>query len=100
MKSVARVDSWMLSSAAAQRSIKLPGEVFRILQAGIGPARPERRDLVRGIAGKNHPAVQEAIHATALELVERDPLELELVMAEHARDPRPHVVRLLLDRGI
>ena len=55
---------------------------------------------MRGIAGKNHPAVEEAIHPPALEFVERDPLELELVVTEHARDPRPHVLRLLLDDGI
>ena len=55
---------------------------------------------MRGIAGEDHAAVDEAIHAAALEFVERDPFELELVVAEHARDPRPHVFRLLLDRGI
>ena len=55
---------------------------------------------MRGIAGKDHAAMDEAIHAAALEFVERDPFEIELVVAEHARDPRPHILRLLLDRGI
>ncbi len=117
MKSVERVDSRMFSSAAqaaldmvaleqarrrgaAQHAIELPGQVLGVLQPGIGAARAEGRDLMRGIARENHPAVEEAIHPPALEFVERDPLELELVVTEHARDPRPHVLRLLLDDGI
>ena len=55
---------------------------------------------MRGIAGEDHAAVQKAVHPAALEFVERDPFELELVVAEHARDPRPHVLRPLLDDGI
>src|SRR6185369_10446510 len=80
--------------------IELPGEILGVLEPRVGAARAERRDLMRGIAGKNHPAMDEPVHPPALEFVERDPLELELVMAKHARDPRPHVVRLLLDDWI
>ena len=55
---------------------------------------------MRGVAGKHHAAMDKPVHAAALEFVERDPFELELVVAEHARDPRPHIFRLLLDRGV
>jgi hypothetical protein len=44
--------------------------------------------------------MDEAIHAPALEFVERYPFELELVVSEHARNARPHVLRLLLDNRI
>src|SRR3954462_8252577 len=49
------------------------------------------------IAREHHTAVGELIHATALEFVKRYPLELELFMAEHPRDPRPHILRPLFD---
>src|SRR6516164_10605734 len=52
------------------------------------------------IAGKDDAAMDEAVHAPALEFIERDPFELELVVAKHAGDPRPHIVWLLLVRGI
>src|SRR3974390_3013922 len=55
---------------------------------------------MRGIAGKDHAAVDETIHAPALEFVQRNPFELELVVAEHARNPRPYILRLLLDGWI
>ena len=55
---------------------------------------------MRGIAGEDHAAMDELFHPPALEFVERDPFELEIVVPEHARDPRPHVFRPLLDRGI
>ena len=44
--------------------------------------------------------VDELIHPAALEFVERDPFELEIPVAQHARDPRPHVLRPLLARGV
>ena len=55
---------------------------------------------MRGISGKDHAAVDESRHTPALEFVERDPFEIEPVVAEHARNPRPHEFRLLLDRGV
>ena len=84
----------------AQHAIELPGQIFRVLKAGIGAPRAERRDLMCSIAGEDDAAVDEAVHAPALELVERNPFELELVVTQHACDPRPHIVGLLLDRGI
>jgi hypothetical protein len=44
--------------------------------------------------------MDEAVHPPTLEFVERNPFELELVMSEHARDPRPHVFGILLDNRI
>ena len=55
---------------------------------------------MRGVAGEDHAAVDELVHPAALEFVERDPFEIELVVPEHARDPRPHIFRPLLDRRI
>ena len=73
---------------------------FRRLR-GLNWRRGRRTaDLMRGIAGEHHPAVHEPLHPAALELVQRDPLEIELVMAEHTRDPRPYMVRALLDRRV
>ena len=81
----------------AQHAVEFPGEILGILQTRIGAAGAEGRDLMRGVARKSHAAMDELVHAAALELVERDPLEIELVVAEHARDPRPHVFGPLLD---
>ena len=47
--------------AVAATSRKLPSEVLGILNAGIGAARAERRDLMRGVADKNHAAMHEAL---------------------------------------
>ncbi len=55
---------------------------------------------MRGIAGKDHTAVDKFLHPTTLEFVERDPFEVELLMPEHTRDPWPHIFRPLLDRSI
>src|SRR5437868_11745933 len=53
-----------------------------------------------GIAGKDHPAVDEFVHAAALESVKRYPLEIEVAMPKHPRDPGPDIFRSLLDRRI
>ncbi len=55
---------------------------------------------MRGIAGKNHAAMDELVHPPALEFVQRDPFEIELVVPKHARDPRPHILRQFFDSGI
>ena len=89
-----------LRRSPAQHAIELPRDILGVFQARIGAARAERRDLMRGVAGKDHAAVEESVHPPALEFVERDPFEIELVVAEHACDPRPHILRQLLDRGI
>ena len=84
----------------AQHAVELPRQVLGVLEPGIGATRAERRDLMRGITGEDHTAVQESIHPAALEFVQRDPFEIELVVAEHARDPRPHIFRQSFDRRI
>ena len=84
----------------AQHAIELPRQILGVFEPGIGAARAERRDLMRGIAGEDHAAMDEPVHPPALEFVERDPFEIELVVAEHARDPRPHILRQLFDAGI
>ena len=89
-----------LGRRSPQHAIELPRQILGILEPGIGAAGAERRDLMRGIAGKDHAAMDEPVHPAALELVQRDPFEIELVMAEHARDARPHILRQLFHRGI
>ena len=89
-----------LGRRSPQHAVELPRQILGVLEPGIGAAGAERRDLMRGIAGKDHPAMDELVHPPALEFVQRDPFEIELVMAEHARDPRPHVLRQLFDRRI
>src|SRR5207237_3810425 len=66
---------------AAQHAIELPGDVLSVFQPGIGAACAEWRNLMRGIAGKDHAAMDETVHAPALELVERTPFEIALVVA-------------------
>ena len=89
-----------LGRRSAQHAIELPCQVLGILQPGIGAAGAERRHLVRGIAGEDDAAVDELVHSPALEFVQRDPFEIELVVPEHAGDARPHVLRQLFDIGI
>src|SRR4029079_9200965 len=55
---------------------------------------------MRGIAGKDHPAMDEFVHPPALEFVQRYPFEIELVMTQHPGNPRPDVFRLLFGCGI
>ena len=55
---------------------------------------------MRGVTGENHAAVDETVHAATLEFVERDPFEIELVVAEHAREARTHILRQFLGRRI
>src|SRR5204863_8817406 len=81
----------------SQHAVEFPRKILGILQPGIRAPSAERRDLMRGIAGKDHAAVDELVHPAALELVKRDPFELELLVPEHARDARPHVLRLLFE---
>src|SRR5438067_524010 len=81
---------------AAQHGGELPGEVLRVLHARIGAARAERRDLVGGVAGEDHAAMDEAVEAAAVEAIERHPFELERTVAEYAREARDHALRRLL----
>src|SRR6266480_3351730 len=55
---------------------------------------------MRRIAGEDHAIMDEFLHAAALELVERDPLEFEFLMPEHARDAWPHILWQPLKGGI
>jgi len=72
---------------AGQR--RLFGEVVGVLHAGVGAARAERRDLVRGVADEQAAAVAEALHPPAAEGVHADPFELEGArLAEHRADAR------------
>ncbi len=76
--------------AALQHQPQLPGQVVRVLHAGVGAARAERRDAMGAVAREQHAAVAERRHAQAGEGVDADPFQLELgVLAEqrlHARD--------------
>ena len=81
---VGRLDAFevvaSISARAAlpfQHGRKLPGQIVRILNAGIGAARAERRDLMRRIADEDHAAMHEAVEPAAVEGVDRDPFELE-----------------------
>ena len=76
-----------LGCLAAQHGGQLPAEVVGILHAGVGAARAERRHAVRGIAGEQHPAVAEVLHALAGERVDADPLDLEAA-SRHGRCSR------------
>ena len=84
MKSVERVEFMMFSSAgeaalvavgveqrggrlAVHHQRELPHQVVGVLDAGVGAARAEGRDLVRRVADEEHATVIEAVHAPALE---------------------------------
>ena len=82
---------------AVAHELQFPDEVVGVLEAGIGAAGAERRDLMRRVAGEQHPPVAEFFHAPALEGVDRHPFELELdTLAEHRLEARDHPLRLLL----
>ena len=83
-----------------QHGRELPGEVVGVLHAAVEAAGAEGRDQVRGVAGEDHRAVDEALQAPALEGVDADPLELERpVLAEHRLQARADALGLaLLDR--
>ena len=53
-----------------------------------------------GIAGEDHALVDKSLHAPALELVDRDPADIEICMPQHAFDPRAHIFRQPLDNRI
>jgi hypothetical protein len=56
---------------------------------------------VRGVTREQHPAMAEAVDAAAGELVDRDPLELEVgVGPEHGPDARQHLLGLLFLFGV
>src|ERR1700730_14594178 len=74
---------------------ELPRQIFRILNAGIGTAGAERRNLMRGIADKDHPIVHETIEAAAVERVNRNPFELVGVTSKYLVEPRADALRLL-----
>src|SRR6201999_2584080 len=79
---------------------QLPGEVLRILDAGIGAARAKWRDLVRGIANEHHTAVHEALEPPAIETIDGNPFEREVALSQHALEPRGDTLRFLLFRDI
>ena len=60
----------------------LPGEVFRILQAGVGTTGTEGRHAVCGVSGEQHAAVAEGVHAQAGKGVDTGPLEGEFGVLE------------------
>ena len=55
---------------------------------------------MRGVAGKDHPAVHEFLQAAALEGIDRHPVEPEAAVAEHALQARQHVLGTPLQVGI
>ena len=67
-------------------SVELPDEIVGILEAAVRAARAERAHDVRGIAGEQHAAVAEMLHAPALERVDARPFDLEF--ARRARASR------------
>ena len=75
---------------------ELPGEIFRILDAGIGAARAERRHLMRGISCEDHAPMHEAFQAAALERIDGHPFEREIVMPQHLPKAGDHALRRLL----
>ncbi len=76
---------------------QLPGQVVGVLHAGVGAARAERRHLVCRIAGEQHAPDAKFLHASAGELIDRHPLQLEpRLVAQHRLDARDHALGFLL----
>ncbi len=86
--------------AALEDEGQLPCEVLRILYAAVGAARAERRDAVRGVAGEQHIAMAEAVHAQAGKRIDADPFQGELRIRPQQRlHARHHALgRFLGDR--
>ena len=76
---------------------ELPAEIVDVLHTRIGAARAEGRDLVRAVAGEDHPTVPEPLHAAALEGVDRRPDDVVLDrLAQHGVEPAADIVFLEL----
>ena len=66
------------------------------MHAAITAARAEGRDNMGRITDKDHPVMDEAVDAAAIEGVDRYPVQLEGPSANDLFDPRDHVFRLFL----
>ena len=66
----------------------LPGRVLGVGHPGVEPARAERRDQVRGVAGQQHPADPHPVHAAGVEPVHRRPDDLVVALADDRPDAR------------
>src|SRR5690606_885218 len=82
--------------AARQHKRQFPDEIIDILDAAVAPARTERRNDMGAVTGKDDPAMHELFQPAALEGVDRDPIQLEIAMADDLLDPGDDVFRLLL----
>ena len=86
-----------LGRLALHHEREFPYQVVGVLDARVGTARAEGRDLVRRITHEQQAAVAEVRHAPALEGVDAGPLKFKLaVVAEHGLDARQDVLGLLL----
>ena len=84
-----------------QYQLELPGEVVAVLYARIGTAGTKGGHLVGRVAGKQHPAMAEGIHAAAGKLVHRYPLQLKLhIRAQHGLDARNDFLGFFLFGGV
>ena len=82
---------------SAHYQFQLPDQVVGILQAGIGTARAEGRNLMRRVARKQYPPMAELLHPPALERVDRNPFQFEPdVRPQHGLEPGDHVFRQFL----
>src|SRR5204862_6594020 len=75
---------------------QLPAEIVRVLNAAVAAAGAERADQMGAVAGEDHPARHEALHARAPECVDRAPFEVERGLADDGTNPRQHPFRLSL----
>ena len=85
---------------AAMDRREFPRQILGILHAGIRTAGTERRNLMRGIASKDHPAMDEAFQPKAAEPIDRYPFEVEFRMPQHALDPGADPLGPFLELGI
>ena len=80
-----------------QDELEFPAEVVDVLDAAVGAAGAEGRDLVRGVAEEEDAAVAKALHSAAAKAVDGDPFELEFSLgAEHGAQAREDALGALL----
>ena len=90
-----------LRRQATHYQIQLPHQTVCVLQARVGAPRAKRRDLVCSITNKQQTLMTKLFHATALEGVNTDPLQLKFcVVAKHSFETWQYFFRFALFFGV
>src|SRR5581483_11491613 len=90
-----------IARVTVEHQRELPDQVVGVLNAAVGAACAERRDLMRGVAQKEDTTVTEALHALAAKGVNAYPLQGEVdLLAQHGPNARDDTLGPAFELGI